>query len=200
MRLFDYLLEQPFLFNLSQLPFTRQKFARILKHTDVSAVRSVLDVGCGPGTNAPNFARARYLGIDINPKYIELAHRRFQRDFMVADATSYHAPEGSQFDFILVNSFLHHIDTPAVSRTLSHLATLLSPDGYIHSVELVLPERRGVPRWLATKDRGRFARSLSSWQELFAAHLEIVALEPFPIVHFGCKIMDLVYFKARTLS
>jgi hypothetical protein len=27
MRLFGYLLEQPFLFNLSQVPFARQKFA-----------------------------------------------------------------------------------------------------------------------------------------------------------------------------
>jgi SAM-dependent methyltransferase len=198
MRLFDYLLEQPFLFNLSQLPFTRQKFARIVKHNDLSQVRRVLDVGCGPGTNAPSFAHAAYQGIDINPRYIELARRRFHRDFQVADATSYLAREGSRFDFILINSFLHHIDTPDVSRILAHLATLLSPDGYIHSIELVRPERSGLPRRLAAMDRGKFARSLTAWQDLFEMHLHTHIFEPFSITHFGCGVMDLVYYKGRT--
>ena len=198
MKLFHYLLEQPFLFKLSQLPFTRQKFARIVKHNDLSQVRRVLDVGCGPGTNAPSFAHAAYQGIDINPRYIELARRRFHRDFQVADATSYLAPEGARFDFILVNSFLHHIDTPDVSRILAHLATLISPDGYIHSVELVRPERSGLPRLLAAMDRGKFARSLAAWQNLFEMHLHTHIFEPFSITHFGCGVMDLVYYKGRT--
>jgi len=197
MRLFDYLLEQPFLFNLSQIPFTRQKFARILKHNDLSKARSVLDVGCGPGTNAINFAHTAYSGIDINPRYIELARRRFHRDFLVADATSYRAPEGARYDFILVNSFLHHIDTHHVSRILEHLSTLLAPDGYLHCIELVLPERNGIPLLFAKIDRGRFARPLSSWQQLFQLHLQTETLEAFSIGHFGCRIMDLVYFKGR---
>jgi len=197
MRFFDYLLEQPLFFGLSQLPFTRQKFARISRHTDFSKVKQVLDVGCGPGTNAPNFSHAGYLGIDINPRYIDLARRRFHRDFLVADATTYLAPQGSRFDFILVNSFLHHIDTAHVSRILAHLATLLSPDGYIHSVELVLPECSGLPRLLATMDRGKFARSLTSWRNLFGLHLQTEIFEAFSITHFGCRIMDLVYYKGR---
>jgi len=197
MKLFDYLLEQPFLFNLSQLPFTRQKFAHISKHTDFSRIRQVLDVGCGPGTNAPNFSRAGYLGIDINPRYIEVARRRFHRDFLIADATTYAAPEGSRFDFILVNSFLHHIDTPAVSRILAHLATLLSPDGYIHCVELVLAEHSGLPRLLARMDRGKFARPLACWQNLFEQHLRTEIFESFSITHFGCRVMDLAYCKGR---
>jgi len=89
MRLFDYLLEQPLLFNLSQLPFIRQKFARILKHNDLSKVRRVLDVGCGPGTNAPSFAHYAYQGLDFNERYIQMARRGFQRDFLVAGMTKY---------------------------------------------------------------------------------------------------------------
>jgi 2-polyprenyl-3-methyl-5-hydroxy-6-metoxy-1,4-benzoquinol methylase len=197
MSLFEFLLEQPFIFNLSQLPFTRQKFARIVAHTDLSKVKRILDVGCGPGTNAPSFAHAEYLGIDINPRYIQLAKKRFRRDFLVADATSYSVPADSHYDFILVNSFLHHIDTPAVSRILGHLSTLLSPNGFLHCVELVLPDHPGLPRTLARMDRGRFARPLHDWQNLFQTHLETDTFEPFSIVHFGCAVMDLVYFKGR---
>jgi hypothetical protein len=47
---FDYF---PFFFNLSQLPFSRHKFAHILGTNDLKQARAVLDVGCGPGSNAP---------------------------------------------------------------------------------------------------------------------------------------------------
>ena len=197
MNAFHYLLEQPFLFKLSQIPFTTQKFARILQHNDLSKARSVLDVGCGPGTNAPRFAHANYLGIDINDRYIQLARNRYHRDFLVADVTTSQSIPAGSYDFILLNSFLHHIDTPSTLRILASLNHFLAPDGHVHSVELVLPETPGIPRWLATHDRGKFPRTLSTWRELFEDKLQTVIFEPFPIRHFGVTIMDLVYFKGR---
>ena len=197
MRAFDYLLEQPFLFNFSQIPFTRQKFARILKHNDLETARSVLDVGCGPGTNAPRFAHAKYLGIDINERYIQLARKHFRRDFLVADVTSSDAIPSGSFDFILVNSFLHHIDDTDVRRVLSRTGELLMSDGYLHSVELVLPENMGIPRWLALRDRGKYPRSLAEWRQIFEGYFETIIFEPFSIRHFGLNIMNLLYFKGR---
>lgn len=197
MNAFHYLLEQPFLFKLSQLPFTTQKFARILKHNDLSKVRSVLDVGCGPGTNAPRFAHAKYLGIDINERYIQLARNRYQRDFLVADITTSQSIPSGSYDFILLNSLLHHIDTPSTLRILASLNQFLTPDGHVHSIELVLPENLGIPRWFAEHDRGKFPRTLTTWRDLFADKLQTVIFEPFPIRHFGVTIMDLVYFKGR---
>jgi len=194
---FHYLLEQPFFFKLSQIPFTTQKFARILQHNDLSKVRGVLDVGCGPGTNAPRFAHANYLGIDINDRYIQLARGRYQRDFLVADVTTSQSIPAGSYDFILLNSFLHHIDTPSTLRILSSLNQFLTPDGHVHSIELVLPKNAGIPRWLAEHDRGKFPRTLSTWRDLFEDKLQTVIFEPFPIRHFGVAIMDLVYFKGR---
>jgi SAM-dependent methyltransferase len=195
--IFEHLLEQPLLFNLSQLPFSTQKFAMILKHSDLQNVRSVLDVGCGPGTNAPRFAHTKYLGIDINPRYIELARNRYHRDFLVADVTSSQAIPAGSFDYILLNSFLHHIDAPAADRVLARASELLTPDGHLHSVELVLPDTDGLPHWLAQRDRGKFPRSLSEWRDIFAAHLQTVVFQPFTIRHLGLHVMQLVYFKGR---
>jgi SAM-dependent methyltransferase len=197
MKLFDDPLEHPFLFNLSQVPFSRQKFARILGHNDLKQVQAVLDVGCGPGTNAPRFAHAKYLGIDINERYIQLARSRYQRDFLVADVTTSEAIPAGSYDFILVNSFLHHIDTPDAQRVLSRASKFLTPDGHLHSVELVLPENAGIARWLALHDRGKFPRTLSKWRDIFTDKLESVIFEPFPIRHMGQTIMELVYFKGR---
>jgi SAM-dependent methyltransferase len=197
MKMFHRLLEQPFVFNLSQLLFSRQKFARILGHNDLKQVRAVLDVGCGPGTNAPRFAHAKYLGIDINERYIQLARDRYHRDFLVADVTTSDAIPAGSYDFILVNSFLHHIDTPDAQRVLSRASEFLTADGHLHSVELVLPGKTGMPRWLALHDRGKFPRSLSTWREIFTDKLETVIFEPFAIRHLGQTIMELVYFKGR---
>src|SRR5260370_14588254 len=162
MKAFDYLLEQPFLFKLSQLPFTTQNFGRVLKPNDLGKVRSVLDVGCGPGHNAPRFAHAKYLGIDINHRYIELARNRYHRDFLVADVTTSQSIPASSYDFILLNSFLHHIDTPSTLRILSSLNNFLTFDGHVHSIELVLPENAGIPQCLALHDRRKFRRTLST--------------------------------------
>ena len=197
MKLFDYLLEQPFLFNLSQIPFTTQKFARILKHNDLSQVRSVLDVGCGPGTNAPSFSHAAYQGIDINPRYIQMARRHFGRDFVVADITKYQLASRDPFDFILINSFLHHIDSASVHSVLAGSHRLLSHDGHVHSIEVVLPERRGIPYLLAKWDRGNFPRPQDEWRTLFETYFKTEVFEAFSIVHFGQPIMDFVYFKGR---
>jgi len=197
MKLLYDLLEHPFVFNLSQLPFNRQKFARILGHNDLKQVRAVLDVGCGPGTNAPRFAHAKYLGIDINDRYIQLARRRYGRDFLVADVTTSEAIPAGSYDFILVNSFLHHISTPDAHRVLSRASKFLTADGHLHSIEPVLPENAGMPRWLALHDRGKFPRSLSAWREIFTDKLETVIFEPFPVRHFGHSIVEQVYFKGR---
>ena len=49
-----------------QLPFERQKFAPVGRFLEKADMRSVLDVGCGPGTNAAKFVDTRYVGVDLN--------------------------------------------------------------------------------------------------------------------------------------
>jgi SAM-dependent methyltransferase len=167
-------LDNSLAYRLWQRPFADRKLAPILAHNDMSGVRRVLDVGCGPGTNTRYFASAEYLGVDMNPAYIADARARHGREFMVADVTTYQAPPGEAYDFILSNSFMHHVGTPDVRRILRHLATLLTPDGHLHLLDLVLPPRPSVGRLLARLDRGDHARPLDTWRELIDEVLEPV--------------------------
>lgn len=196
-RVVERALEQPITYRLWQATHAKQKFAPILSHNDMSRVRRVLDVGCGPGTNARLFSHCDYLGIDINPKYIATARRRFGRRFEVADATTFVAPEGERFDFILVNSLLHHIDLIGVRRILSHLATLLTDGGHLHSIEVVMPEQACLERTMARWDRGRFCRSIREWREVFTAYFDAVVFEVFPVNLMGRPFWQMVYFKGR---
>src|SRR5207344_2174896 len=98
--------------------------------------------------------------------------------------TTYAAPPGAAYDFILSNSFLHHIDTPDVRRILRHLATLLTPDGHLHLLDLVLPPKPSVGRLLARLDRGDHARPLDTWRMLIEEVLEPVLVEPYALTGF----------------
>lgn len=192
------LLENPWVYRAWQAPFVRQKLRPLLAHNDLRAVRRVLDVGCGPGTNAPLFQNMSYLGLDINPEYIENARRRHGGEFVVADVTQYEVEPGHRFDFILVNSFLHHIDDASTERLLLHLKTLLTSDGHVHMMELVEPDRPGIARWLARHDRGKFARPLSRWQQIFSYHFAPAVVEPYTLAAFGVPLWHMIYFKGRS--
>lgn len=197
MKLHARVMENTLAYRLWQAPFAEQKLAPLFAHNDLRTVRRVLDVGCGPGTNTHHFASADYLGIDFNPAYIENARRRHGREFVVADVTKYEVAREERFDLILANSLFHHIDTASTSRILAHLATLLSDDGHVHVLDLVLPERPSVSRFLARADRGEYPRPLAEWRQLFTDAFEPVVFEAYPLGVGGVTLWNMVYFKGR---
>ena len=194
------LMERVTAYRLWQAPFAEKKLEPLRRHNDLSKASHVLDVGCGPGTNARHFAHADYLGLDLNPAYVAYARRRYGDRFEVADVTRYTAPPSARFDFVLVNSLLHHVDTPNVRRVLAHLASLLTTDGHVHILDLVLPEKAGLPRLLARTDRGEHPRPLEQWRTLFTEAFEPVLFEPYSLGAFGVTLWSMVYFKGRRRS
>ncbi len=184
-------------YRLWQTPFAEKKFEPIRRHNDLAAVRRVLDVGCGPGTNARHFAHADYLGIDHNPDYIASARRRFGDRFAVADVRGELPGAGAPFDFILVNSLFHHIETSDARQILARLSGLLTGGGHVHILDLVMPDRPGLPRLLARWDRGDYPRPLPEWRELFSKSFAPSVFEPYPLGALGVTLWHMVYFKGR---
>lgn len=190
------LFEVPWVYRMWQAPFQEQKLAPVLRHNDLSEVRRVLDVGCGPGTNAPHFRGMDYLGLDINPEYVEQARTRYGMRFEVADVTRWQVRD-EPFDFILVNSFFHHVGDEDSLRILAHLATLLTDDGRIHVLDLVLPPNPGAARLLARMDRGDHPRPLPAWQELLGHHFQAEVFEPYDLGVAGVPLWRMVYFRGQ---
>ena len=190
------LFEIPWIYRLWQAPFAERKLEPLKRHNDLSRVRRVLDVGCGPGTNAPHFRGVDYLGLDINARYIEQARSRYGMRFEVADVTRYEVRD-EPFDFILVNSFFHHVGDSDSDRILAHLATLLSEDGRIHVLDLVLPRLAPVARLLARMDRGDHPRPLDEWQSLLSTHFEGDVFEAYDLAMGGVPLWRMMYFRGR---
>jgi len=189
------LLETPWVYRLWQSGFAEQKLAPVWAAVERDTIRRVLDVGCGPGTNTRHFAAAEYLGVDLNPRYIAAARHRYRRTFQVVDVCELDLPHSERFDFILVNSLLHHLATPDVERLLASLGRLLTDTGRVHILELVRPERPGIAACLARWDRGRYARPLGEWRALFTAHLVEHHFEPYALTAGGRTLWQMVYFQ-----
>ena len=112
-------------------PSLRRRFAREFRLRTVGDLRgkSVLDVGCGEGSDTVLLAllgAARVTGVDLSPKAIALARRRAAING-VADRVALvcgpvetaELPDGG-FDVVWCNSILHHLtdDLDRVMRTL----------------------------------------------------------------------------------
>jgi ubiquinone/menaquinone biosynthesis C-methylase UbiE len=190
------ILDRPAAYRLWQAPFAEQKMIPLKAHNDLGGARRVLDVGCGPGTNARHFRASAYVGMDFNRRYVKDAHRRTGCLAAAADARRLPARSG-WFDFVLVNSMLHHIDDAGVHDILADLARVVAPGGHVHVLELVLPAAPSVARLLARLDRGQFARPEGQWHALLASHFDPVIYEPFVIEAAGVACWRMVYFKGR---
>ena len=111
MSILDLIMRQPLVYRLWMAPFAEKKFAPIVAHNDIGRVRRVLDVGCGPGTNASHFVGSDYLGIDLNPQYIRDAERRYgcsneRLRFQAQNAATFVAAPADSPDFLCLSPIL----------------------------------------------------------------------------------------------
>ncbi|MEO8275540.1 MAG: class I SAM-dependent methyltransferase [Thermoanaerobaculia bacterium] len=191
------LLESPVFYRLWQRPWANAKLEPLRRHNDLVAIRRVLDLGCGPGTNSLVFEHCDYVGVDINPRYIEQARQRFHGEFIVADLRDLTLESSGRFDFILLNSLLHHIDDAGVRTILSKARELLTDDGAIHILDLVLPDKASVARSIARADRGDYPRPAAEWRRIFSEEFMEVLFEPYSLRSAGVTLWQMVYFQGK---
>jgi ubiquinone/menaquinone biosynthesis C-methylase UbiE len=120
---------------------------------------SVLEVGCGLGTDGAQFAKAgaNYTGIDLTDAAVDLARRRFELfdlpgTFRVADAETLDFPDNS-FDIVYSHGVLHH--TPDTAAAVREIHRVLRPggkavvmlyhrDSYNYRINISMLRRAGV--------------------------------------------------------
>ncbi|HEU4386887.1 MAG TPA: methyltransferase domain-containing protein [Blastocatellia bacterium] len=97
------------------------------------AGKRLLEIGCGTGTDLVQFARggASVIGVDLTPRSIEIARRRFEvfglsGDFAVGDAERLTFPDEA-FDVVYSFGVLHH--TPGTEAAVDEIYRVLRKGG-----------------------------------------------------------------------
>jgi SAM-dependent methyltransferase len=193
------ILNHPAVYALWQAPFVAQKLVPFLKRKPAgfSSEMRVVELGCGPGTNAGVIGKSGYSGWDLSQAYIDSARERFPGlKFEVGDVTAgAWATMPGSVDAIFMNSLLHHLDDAQVRSVLECALRALAPGGEIHVMDLVLPNRIGLPRVLARADRGKHARLLQDWRSLFSEYFSTSDFEPYSLQLGGVKLWSMVYWR-----
>jgi 2-polyprenyl-3-methyl-5-hydroxy-6-metoxy-1,4-benzoquinol methylase len=127
---------------------------------------SVIEIGCGIGSYS-TITRGPYLGVDVNPRYIEYARRQYQRANQIFRCTDVRAllEEHAKFDLVLMVDFLHHIPDDVCAELLETGSQLANK--HVVSFEPITWQPNPVGRWIVEHDRGDHVRSLEKLHRLF---------------------------------
>lgn len=163
------LLDRPGPFNLSQLVISGGQRATKRWAADwlhLQPDERLLDVCCGTGEFSPltTGRGVTYLGIDLNPRYIAYARRRYgtgpARKFGVADATRLDLPPQSYDKALFANS-MHHFSDELNRGIFRELARVLRPGGRLVVIDMVGDHPGRAQRFFLDRDRGHYLRSLA---------------------------------------
>ena len=190
------LLENPSVYRLWQMPFAEAKFAPVRRHGEPPPQDA-----CSTSAAAPERMRDSSRRPTTSDSTSTRSTSTRQGDASGTSSSSQtsretNSPKRTPFDFVLINSLLHHLDTHDVRKLLAAVERHLDTDGHVHILDLVQPTRRGIARLLARLDRGDFPRPLVEWETLFSEAFEPVVLEPYPLPRWPA-LWNMVYFKGR---
>ncbi len=129
----------------------------------------ILDIGCGPGDILDHLPEVDYLGIDIEPGYIDAARSRFagRGEFRCESATQTVLREPGSFDLVMANGLLHHLNDEEAQAVLELARDALEPTGKLVALDGGFVTRQSaLERLLLRMDRGRFVRSPEEYVRL----------------------------------
>ena len=108
----------------------KYKFAEFLYHRG----EKVLDIGCGPGTDAVEYAKngAIVSAIDLNEEQIKITKKNFEVRKLeyhdILKASTDNLPfEDESFDLIYCDGVLHHV--PEIEKSIDEIYRVLKKDG-----------------------------------------------------------------------
>jgi len=145
----------------------------IRDHFKLSPGDQVLDLGCGTGEFSVFIPSQQYIGLDIEPAYIEYAKKNYAGKFILGDASKLDFPDRS-FNKIMVIGVFHHMSDALSGKVLHEASRVLSDDGTFLFVEdLSSPENNFLTRWLHKLDKGEFIRTTEGYRNLVSPHFKI---------------------------
>jgi ubiquinone/menaquinone biosynthesis C-methylase UbiE len=163
-------------------PVNRGLWSKGLDMLDPDQGMSVLDVGCGTGSQLALYQKqgCQVSGIDLSPAMLSVAGNRLGAgaDLRLADATSMPFSDGS-FDVVLSMLVLHEMSPRVRAETLREARRVLKPEGRMLIIDFHAgPPKRSL-KGLANR-AFRFVSELCAGREHFSNYKSFVAAGGMP--------------------
>jgi SAM-dependent methyltransferase len=141
-------------------PAVRHEF--IDNHVRPKAGDRVLDIGCGPGDILEFLPNVAYVGVDLSPRYIASATKKFgdRGTFSVSGVDDLDASRLGVFDIAIAKSVLHHVDDAQASKLFEVVSRILAPGGRLVTLDAGFAEgQSALSRYVVGKDRQSLCRA-----------------------------------------
>ena len=129
---------------------------------------TVLDFGCGIGTNSFLFPSSGYIGLDCNCSRINYAKKHYP-DHKFISSANHHIPlPNKSVDYIIIVSVLHHISNKELKMYFNEFHRILKDNGKILTLEPCLFHNAHINNWFMLHiDKGHYIRKEKEYLSLF---------------------------------
>lgn len=153
----------------------RKKLSMKIKSFGLAPGKKVLDFGCGTGLFAKVFDTIGlcYWGYDIDDRLITYASKLYKNCQFTTSKNVLHGE--APFDLILANCCFHHMDDDSLSVELDRIKSLLSDQGILLIIDLLLAENTDsfFHHAFMKLERGKNIRTMEQYQRKIQRHFFI---------------------------
>lgn len=160
----------------------------------------ILDIGCGPA-NMVEFLpeNVDYVGFDDSEEYIKNAKKKFHNSknySFFCERVDFAKDFDEEFDIIMANAVLHHLDDTEAEKLISFAASNLKENGRLITHDGCFVENQSaLKKWLLKHDRGQFVRTKDDYFKLFSKYFNKINITikeglyniPYTIIIFECS-------------
>lgn len=153
----------------------------LLRQLGFQGTESVLDIGCGTGQHS-EITTGRYLGVDLDARYIEFAKKRHPgKEFLCMDVSQLQL-DGEPFDVALMVDIIHHLSDEQARKLLADLARLTAKRVYFFEPVTQSPGNL-VGRMVVAGDRGSYIRPREKLLELIRGVFAVEEVRDLDLLH-----------------
>jgi len=194
------LQEMPFGYRLSQVILggflARSKYVK--EYVKPKVNDKILDIGCGTADILKYLPQVDYCGFDMNEKYIHSAIKRFgnRGRFICKKISKDIIQQLPEFDIVMANGILHHLNDDGVLQLLGIARSALKPEGRFFTLDGCYADNQfPIARYFLKIDRGKYIRTKEGYSALVSKIFKNVKFDichdlfrvPYTVIIMECR-------------